>query len=70
VQKALLLSLLVATVTVPFYAVKAPSTSRAVRRAVTATWVFCILYWLCLLFVFPALTSSTARERQYLMQSP
>jgi hypothetical protein len=33
----------------------------AVRRSAIATAVFCVLYWLGLLFVYPILTPSKAK---------
>lgn len=56
-QKALLISILFATVLIPLIAARGGSVKSAVRRSVIATGVFCVLYWLGLLFVYPALTS-------------
>jgi hypothetical protein len=56
-QKALLMSILFATVLIPLVAARGGSVKSAVRRSVIATGVFCVLYWLGLLFVYPALTA-------------
>lgn len=58
-QKALLISILVATMLIPLAAAKGGSVRQAVRRSVIATTVFCVLYWLALVFVYPSLTSSS-----------
>ena len=56
-QKALLISILVATVLIPLISARGGSVKSAVRRSIIATSVFCVLYWLGLLFVYPALTA-------------
>ena len=56
-QKALLISSLVATVLIPLVSARGGSVKSAVRRSMIATSVFCVLYWLGLLFVYPALTT-------------
>ena len=56
-QKALLISILFATVLIPLLAARGGSVKSAVRRSAIATGVFCVLYWLGLLFVYPALTA-------------
>ncbi len=56
-QKALLISILFATVLIPLVAARGRSVKSAVRRSAIATGVFCVLYWLGLLFVYPALTA-------------
>jgi hypothetical protein len=56
-QKALLISILFATILIPLIAARGGSVKSAVRRSVIATGVFCVLYWLGLLFVYPALTA-------------
>lgn len=56
-QKALLISILFATVLIPLVAARGGSVKSAVRRSVIATSVFCVLYWLGLLFIYPALTA-------------
>jgi hypothetical protein len=58
VQKALLISILAATILIPLFASKGGSLRNAVRRSAIATAAFCVLYWLGLLFVYPSLTSS------------
>jgi len=55
-QKALLISILAATVLIPIFASKGGSVKQAVRRSAIATAVFCVLYWLGLMFVYPSLT--------------
>lgn len=56
-QKALLISILVATVLIPLVSARGGSVKSAVRRSIIATSLFCVLYWLGLLFVYPALTA-------------
>lgn len=56
-QKALLISILFATVLIPLVAARGGSVKSAVRRSAIATGVFCVLYWLGLLFIYPALTA-------------
>jgi hypothetical protein len=56
VQKALLISILAATILIPLFASRGGTVKQAVRRSAIATAVFCVLYWLGLLFVYPALT--------------
>ena len=56
-QKALLISILFATVLIPLVAARGGSVKSAVRRSAIATGVFCVFYWLGLLFVYPALTA-------------
>jgi len=55
-QKALLISILFATVLIPLVASKGGTVKSAVRRSAIATGIFCVLYWLGLLFVYPMLT--------------
>lgn len=55
-QKALLISILAATIVIPLFASRGGSVKQAVRRSAIATAVFCVLYWLGLLFVYPTLT--------------
>jgi hypothetical protein len=57
-QKALLISILAATIVIPLFASRGGTVKQAVRRSAIATAVFCVLYWLGLLFVYPALTPS------------
>ena len=54
-QKAFLISILFATVLIPLVAARGGSVKSAVRRSLIATGAFCVLYWLGLLFVYPAL---------------
>lgn len=57
-QKALLISILAATIIIPLASARGGSLKSAVRRSVIATGVFCTLYWLGLLFVYPNFTKS------------
>lgn len=57
-QKALLISILAATIVIPLFASRGGTVKQAVRRSAIATAAFCVLYWLGLLFVYPALTPS------------
>lgn len=57
-QKALLISILFATVLIPLVAARGGTVKSAVRRSAIATSVFCVLYWLGLVFVYPSLASS------------
>ena len=57
-QKALLISILAATMLIPIFAAKGGSVKAAVRRSAIATAVFCVLYWVGLLVVYPMLTPS------------
>lgn len=57
-QKALLISILAATVLIPLFASRGGTVKQAVRRSAIATTVFCVLYWLGLIFVYPSLTPS------------
>lgn len=58
-QKALLFSILAATMLIPLFAAKGGNVRAAVRRSILATVVFCVLYWAGLVFVYPSLGSST-----------
>jgi hypothetical protein len=58
VQKALLISILAATILIPIFASKGGSVKQAVRRSTIATAIFCVLYWLGLMFIYPSLTPS------------
>lgn len=64
-QKAFLISILLATVLIPLVAAKGGSVKSAVRRSIIATSAFCFLYWLGLLFVYPALSSGKKAQDQY-----
>lgn len=55
-QKALLISILAATLLIPIFAARGGSVRQAVRRSAIATCVFCVLYWVGLLVIYPALT--------------
>lgn len=57
-QKALLISILAATILIPLFASRGGTVKQAVRRSAIATTVFCVVYWLGLLFVYPSLTPS------------
>lgn len=57
-QKALLISILAATILIPLFASRGGTVKQAVRRSAIATAVFCVLYWLGLLYVYPTLTPS------------
>ena len=52
-QKGLLISILAATILIPFFAFRGGSVKSAVRRSMIATVSFCVLYWLGLMFVYP-----------------
>ena len=56
-QKALLISILAATILIPLFASRGGSVKSAVRRSAIATAVFCVFYWLGLMFVYPTLES-------------
>lgn len=58
-QKALLISLLAATILIPLFAARGGSLRHAARRSAMATAAFCVLYWLALVFVYPSLPAST-----------
>jgi len=55
VQKALLISILAATIIIPLVAARGGSVKAAVRRSVIATVAFCVLYWIGLVFIYPML---------------
>lgn len=63
-QKALLISILFATVLIPLIAARGGSVKSAVRRSAIATGVFCVLYWLGLIFVYPSLATSKPNMNQ------
>lgn len=54
-QKALLISILAATILIPLFAARGGTVKQAVRRSAIATAAFCVLYWLGLVFVYPTL---------------
>jgi hypothetical protein len=62
VQKALLISILGATILIPLFAARGGSVKSLVRRSAIATAVFCVLYWLGLMFVYPSLPPSKKAE--------
>lgn len=57
-QKALLISILGATVLIPLVSARGGTVKSAVRRSTILTAIFCVLYWLGLLYVYPSLTPS------------
>lgn len=63
-QKALLISILFATVLIPLVAARGGSVKSAVRRSAIATSVFCVLYWLGLVFVYPELSAGKPTHEQ------
>ncbi len=63
-QKALLISILGATMLIPLLAARGGNVKAAVRRSVIATVVLCVLYWLGLVFIYPTLPSPTANQNQ------
>jgi hypothetical protein len=63
-QKALLISILFATVLIPLVAARGGSVKSAVRRSAIATSVFCVLYWLGLVWVYPALNTGKPTQQQ------
>ena len=63
-QKALLISILAATMLIPIFAAKGGTVKSAVRRSAIATAVFCVLYWIGLLVVYPMLTPSNRNAGQ------
>ncbi len=58
-RKALLISILAATIIIPLFASRGGSVKAAVRRSAIATVVFCVLYWLGLMFIYPSLPASS-----------
>lgn len=60
-RKALLISLLAATILIPLFAARGGSVKSAAKRSVIATTVFCVLYWLGLVWVYPNLPASGAK---------
>jgi hypothetical protein len=54
-QKALLISILAATMIIPLVAARGGNVKSAVRRSVIATVAFCVLYWVGLVFIYPML---------------
>jgi hypothetical protein len=62
VQKALLISILFATMLIPLVAARGGNVKAAVRRSVIATVAFCVIYWLGLVFIYPSLPSPTTQQ--------
>jgi hypothetical protein len=60
-QKALLISILFATMLVPIAAARTGSVRQAVRRTIVWMTAFCVLYWLMLLYVYPRLRPEQPR---------
>jgi hypothetical protein len=52
VDKAVVTSILLFTLIIPFFAARAKTTRGAVQRAVIATVIACVLYLLGLLFLY------------------
>jgi predicted permease len=69
-QKALLISILFATVLIPLIAARGGSVKSAVRRSAIATSVFCVLYWLGLVFVYPMLNTGRPTQQPIENQDP
>ena len=63
-QKALLISILGATMLIPLLAARGGNVKAAVRRSIIATVVLCVLYWLGLVFIYPTLPSPTTNQNQ------
>lgn len=63
-QKILLMSILGATLVIPFFAFRGGSVKSAVRRSMIATVSFCVLYWLGLMFVYPVLAPAKKPQQQ------
>lgn len=61
--KALLISILAATIAIPFLAARG-TLKEAVQKSAVATGVFCVLYWLGLLYVYPQLPKPDTRIMQ------
>ncbi|MCL2777897.1 MAG: hypothetical protein FWD73_07825 [Polyangiaceae bacterium] len=64
-RKALLISILAATILIPLVFARGGTLKQAVQRTVIATCVFCTLYWLGLLFVYPLLPRPSLNVTQY-----
>jgi predicted cobalt transporter CbtA len=63
VQKALLITILAATMLTPLFAAKGGNVRAAVRRSVIATVVFCLLYWIGLVFIYPTLPAANLDQQ-------
>ncbi|MCA9585209.1 MAG: hypothetical protein KC657_07615 [Myxococcales bacterium] len=60
-QKMLLMTILAATLLIPLFSARGGTVKAAIRRSVIATTVFCVVYWLALMFVYPMLESQKAK---------
>lgn len=69
-QKILLISILGATIAIPLLFARGGSLKQAVKRSVVATGVFCTLYWLGLLFVYPSLQKVDTKIMQQGSETP
>ncbi len=69
-QKILLISVLAATIAIPLLFARGGSLKQAVKRSVVATGVFCTLYWLGLLFVYPSLQKVDTKIMQQGSSAP
>lgn len=63
-QKLLLMSILVGTVLIPLFSARGGTVKAAIRRSMIATAVFCVFYWLGLMFVYPMLESKKPQGQQ------
>ncbi len=63
-RKALLISLLLATILIPLFAARGGSVRQAARRSMIATTIFCVLYWIGLVWVYPTLPASGGQTQQ------
>lgn len=54
-QKALLMSILPATVIIAVFAARGGTPKQAAQRSAVATVIFCVAYWLGLMFIYPSL---------------
>ena len=63
-RKALLISLLLSTILIPLFAARGGSVKQAAKRSVIATAVFCVLYWVGLVWVYPTLPASKDAAQQ------
>lgn len=61
-RKALLISLLAATILIPLFAARGGTVRQAARRSILATTIFCVLYWVGLVWVYPNLPASGGKD--------
>ena len=61
-QKALLISILFATVLIPIVAARGGSVKSAVWRSAIATGIFCVLYWAGLVFIYPSIAPPVRQQ--------